>query len=155
MDFGRLRALSKEVDILNAIINGEEGVSFASLFEGEEGLNNEFKLDKLCQLTYKIFKSMKLENEQTLLNMYTEIYPEAVGKFCIAFIKMHIDFGGDNINEKLNILLSLDYKPVPSCRVKADYFQLVLNLLLCQEPLNLELINRYNNELKELLKEDK
>ena len=33
MDFGRLDVLSKEIDIINAILNGDNNVSFNSLYE--------------------------------------------------------------------------------------------------------------------------
>ena len=154
MNFDRLKVLSKEADIINAIINGGEEVSFDSLFEDEPEATNEFKLEKLCGIVYRVLKTTKIENHTTLLNMFDELYPDSnVGKFCIEFITLNInDFGGNEpVVDKINTLLELDYDGLPDSQIKADYLQTIMTLLLVQQPINIELINKFNIELKKMI----
>lgn len=155
MNFDRLKVLSKEADVINAIINGEEGVSFNSLFEDEPEATNESKLNKLCGIAYRVLKSTKVKDRTVLLNMFNEIYPDSnVGKFCIEFITITInDFNeSTTIVDKINTLTSLDYDGLPDSQIKVDYLQAVMTLLLIQQPINIELINKFNIELKKLIK---
>ena len=149
MNFDRLKVLSKEADIINAIINGEGGVSFNSLFEDEPEATNEFKLDKLCGIAYRVLKTTKIENHTTLLNMFNELYPDSnVGKFCIEFININVNDFGENktIVDKINALIALEFDGLPDSQIKVDYLQTVMTLLLVQQPINIELINKFNIE---------
>lgn len=152
MEFDRLAYLSLEADIINAIINNEEGVEFNKLFENDEKATLEFKLDMLCRLTQQILSSVELQDETVLLNMFNELYPNSkVGEFCIGFIKQQLDRSDCFVNEKINKLLALDINDAPEAQIKKDYLNLLLTLLLNQQPLNIELINKYNNEIKKLI----
>lgn len=154
MNYDRLKVLSKEADIINAIINSEEGVSFNSLFEDEPEATNESKLNKLCGIVYRILKTTKLEDHTVLLNMFDELYPKSnVGKFCIEFITITVnDFNeSTTIFDKLSALLALEYDGLPDSQIKVDYLQAVMTLLLIQQPINIELINKFNIELKKMI----
>lgn len=151
MDFGRLDILSKEIDIINAIINGDNNVSFNSLYEQDLEAKEEMKLDKLCEITYKVLNSYDLKDETTLLNMYNEICSnENVGKFCVDFIKININQETQmkSINDRLNELLALDYENVPNFSLKLDYIQTVMVLLLQQSPIDIKTLNKFNDILK-------
>lgn len=153
MNFRRLEILSHEVDIINAIIDKKTTVSFNSLFEYQEDLTKELKLDKICEIIYKVFKTAPLEDESALLKMFENYYGEGskIGNFCIDFIKMNLELSEMTLEERLVKLLEMDCECLPNAQIKIDYLQMILSLLLNQEPLNLELINEYNNKLKELL----
>lgn len=153
MNFRRLEILSHEVDIINAIIDKKTTVSFNSLFEYQEDLTKELKLDKICEIIYKVFKTAPLEDESALLKMFEDYYGEGskIGNFCIDFIKMNLELSEMTLEERLVKLLEMDCECLPNAQIKIDYLQMILSLLLNQEPLNLELINEYNNKLKELL----
>ena len=156
MDFNRLQALSLEIDIINAIINNNKDISFNKLFESDENITEEFKLNKLCELAYKVLKQVEIEEEDALLEMFNEIFPDnsAVGRFCIDFIKINLEMDNmdrDKINERIELLLKLDGSIIPDSQIKIDYYNLILTLLLNQDPINLNLINKYNIELKALL----
>lgn len=153
MNFRRLEILSHEVDIINAIIDKKTTVSFNSLFEYQEDLTKELKLDKICEIIYKVFKTAPLEDESALLKMFEDYYGEGskIGNFCIDFIKMNLELSEMTLEERLVKLLEMDCECLPNAQIKIDYLQMTLSLLLNQEPLNLELINEYNNKLKELL----
>lgn len=153
MNFRRLEILSNEVEIINAIIDKKTTISFDSLFEYQEDLTKELKLDKICEIIYKIFKTAPLEDESALLEMFKNYYGEdsKIGNFCIDFIKMNLEFKEIKIEERLAKLLEMDCDCLPNAQIKIDYLQMTLSLLLNQEPLNLELINEYNNKLKTLL----
>lgn len=153
MNFRRLEILSHEVDIINAIIDKKTTVSFDSLFEYQEDLTKELKLDKICEIIYKVFKTAPLEDESALLKMFENYYGEGskIGNFCIDFIKMNLELSELTLEERLAKLLEMDCECLPNAQIKIDYLQMTLSLLLNQEPLNLELINEYNNKLKQLL----
>lgn len=153
MNFRRLEILSHEVDIINAIIDKKTTVSFDSLFEYQEDLTKELKLDKICEIIYKVFKTAPLEDESALLKMFENYYGEGskIGNFCIDFIKMNLELSEMTLEERLVKLLEMDCECLPNAQIKIDYLQMTLSLLLNQEPLNLEIINEYNNKLKELL----
>lgn len=155
MNFRRLEILSNEVEIINAIIAKKDTVSFESLFEYQEDLTKELKLDKICEIIYKVFKTAPLEDESALLKMFENYYGEVtgsqIGSFCIDFIKMNIELSEMTLEERLVKLLEMDCDCLPNAQIKIDYLQVTLSLLLNQEPLNLELINEYNNKLKQLL----
>lgn len=151
MDFGRLDVLSKEIDIINAILNGDNNVSFNSLYEKDLEAKEEMKLDKLCEITYKVLNSYDLKDETTLLNMYNEICSnENVGKFCVNFIKININQETQmkSIDDRLNELLALDYENVPNFSLKLDYIQTVMVLLLQQSPIDIKTLNKFNDILK-------
>ena len=147
MNFSRLRALSNEVTVINAIINNEEGVTLDLLFPEEEEF--EFKLNKLCEIAYNIFNSFKLENDDVLINLFNELQP-GLGEFCVGFIKFN-DERDKTLNEKIEELLKLDVSNIPTSNIKIDYLNMILSLLLCQKPLNMELINRFNEEIKSMI----
>lgn len=153
MNFRRLEILSHEVEIINAIIDKKTTVSFDSLFEYQEDLTKELKLDKICEIIYKVFKTAPLEDESALLKIFENYYGEGskIGNFCIDFIKMNLELREMTIEERLAKLLEMDCECLPNAQIKIDYLQMTLTLLLNQEPLNLELINEYNNKLKQLL----
>ena len=153
MNFKRLEILSNEIEIINAIIDKKTTISFDSLFEYQEDLTKELKLDKICEIIYKVFKTAPLEDESALLEMFKNYYGEdsKIGDFCIDFIKMNLELNEITIEERLAKLLEMDCSCLPNAQIKIDYLQMILSLLLNQEPLNLELINEYNNKLKELL----
>lgn len=152
MEFDRLNFLSQEIDIINAIINNEEGIQFNKLFENDENATDEIKLNTLCRITQQILSSTELKGEEALLGMFNEIYPDPiVGEFCINFIKQQLENNEGPVDEKINRLLELDVKRIPKSQIKKDYLNLLLTLLLNQQPLNMELINKYNNEIKKLL----
>lgn len=153
MNFRRLEILSHEVEIINAIIDKKATASFDSLFEYQEDLTKELKLDKICEIMYKVFKTAPIEDESALLSMFKNYYGEdsKIGDFCINFIKMNLELNELTLEEKLTRLLEMDYDCLPNAQIKIDYLQMTLSLLLNQEPLNLELINEYNNKLKQLL----
>jgi hypothetical protein len=151
MDFGRLDILSKEIDIINAILNGDHSVSFNSLYEKDLEAKEEMKLDKLCEITYKVLNSYGLKDETVLLNMYNEICSnENVGKFCVDFIKININQETQmkSINDRLNELLALDYENIPNFSLKLDYIQTVMVLLLQQSPIDIKTLNKFNDILK-------
>ena len=149
MIFKRLEILSKEADIISGILNNESNVSFQELFDLQDDLTEINKLDKICEIIYKVFKTANIEDTSNLLNMFDD---SKVGDFCIKFIKMNLELDKD-LEERLNELLELDCDVLPSAQIKIDYLQLTLNLLLNQEHLNLELINQINNKLKALMAE--
>jgi DNA-directed RNA polymerase specialized sigma54-like protein len=155
MENNRLSYLSLEIDIINAIINNDTSVKFNDLFVNDESASDEFKFEILCRIAQQILNSMELENEETLLNMFKEIYPnEDIGLFCIDFIKFNKDKNPDvKIDERINNLLSIeiDMDVLPESNIKRDYLNLMVTLLLNQEPLNIEFINHYNNEIKKLI----
>ena len=153
MNFKRLEILSNEIEIINAIIDKKTTISFDSLFEYQEDLTKELKLDKICEIIYKVFKTAPMEDESALLNMFKNYYGEdsKIGDFCIDFIKMNLELNELTLEERLAKLLEMDCNCLPNAQIKIDYLQMILSLLLNQEPLNLELINEYNNKLKELL----
>ena len=70
MNFKRLEILSNEVEIINAIIDKKTTVSFDSLFKYQEDLTKELKLDKICEIIYKVFKTTPLEDESALLKIF-------------------------------------------------------------------------------------
>lgn len=149
MIFKRLEILSKEADIISGILNNESNVSFQELFDLQDDLTEINKLDKICEMIYKVFKTANIEDTSNLLNMFDD---SKVGDFCIKFIKMNLELDKD-LEERLNELLELDCDVLPPAQIKIDYLQLTLNLLLNQEHLNLELINQINNKLKALMAE--
>lgn len=149
MIFKRLEILSKEADIISGILNNESNVSFQELFDLQDDLTEINKLDKICEMIYKVFKTANIEDTSNLLNMFDD---SKVGDFCIKFIKMNLELDKD-LEERLNELLELDCDVLPPAQIKIDYLQLTLNLLLNQEHLNLELINQTNNKLKALMAE--
>lgn len=152
MEFDRLTFLSQEIDIINAIINNEEGIQFNKLFENDENATDEIKLNTLCRMTRQILSSTELKGDEALLGMFNEIYPDSiVGEFCINFIKQQLENNEGSVDEKINRLLELDVERIPNSQIKKDYLNLLLTLLLNQQPLNMELINKYNNEIKKLL----
>ena len=158
MNFKRLEILSNEVEIINAIMDNKQNISFNLLFEGQEEMSKEFKLDKICEILYKVLKSAQvLRNvqeidEANLLRMFEEYYGNSnIGAFCIEFIKLNIEADGLELEEKLERLLALNPDHVSDAQIKIDYLQMTLTLLLNQFPLNFELINQYNAKLKELL----
>lgn len=153
MNFRRLEILSHEVEIINAIIDKKTTVSFNSLFEYQEDLTKELKLDKICEIIYKVFKTVPLDDESALLKIFENYYGEdsKIGNFCIDFIKMNLELREMTMEERLAKLLEMDCNCLPNAQIKIDYLQMTLSLLLNQEPLNLELINEYNNKLKQLL----
>lgn len=153
MNFRRLEILSHEVEIINAIINKKATVSFDSLFEYQDDLTKELKLDKICEILYKVFRTTPIEDESALLNMFKNYYGEdtKIGVFCIDFIKMNLELDKLTLEERLVKLLEMDFDCLPNAQIKIDYLQMTLSSLLNQEPLNLELINEYNNKLKQLL----
>lgn len=149
MIFKRLEILSKEADIISGILNNESNVSFQELFDLQDDLTEINKLDKICEMIYKVFKTADIEDTSNLLNMFDD---SKVGDFCIKFIKMNLELDKD-LEERLNELLELDCDVLPPAQIKVDYLQLTLNLLLNQEHLNLELINQINSKLKALMAE--
>lgn len=153
MNFRRLEILSNEIDIINAIIDKKATASFESLFEYQEDLTKELKLDKICEIIYKVFKTAPMEDESALLEMFKNYYGEdsKIGNFCIDFIKMNLELNELTLEERLAKLLEMDCNCLPNAQIKIDYLQVTLSLLLNQEPLNLEIINEYNNKLKQLL----
>ena len=153
MNFRRLEILSHEIEIINAIIDKKATVSFDFLFEYQEDLTKELKLDKICEIIYKVFRTAPMEDESALLSMFKNYYGEdsKIGDFCIDFIKMNLELNELTLEERLAKLLEMDCDCLPNAQIKIDYLQMILSLLLNQEPLNLELINEYNNKLKQLL----
>ena len=153
MNFRRLEILSHEIEIINAIIDKKATISFDFLFEYQEDLTKELKLDKICEIIYKVFRTAPMEDESALLSMFKNYYGEdsKIGDFCIDFIKMNLELNELTLEERLAKLLEMDCDCLPNAQIKIDYLQMILSLLLNQEPLNLELINEYNNKLKQLL----
>lgn len=147
--FKRLEILSKEADIIAGILNNESNMSFKELFDLQDDLTEINKLDKICEMLYKVFKTSNIEDTSNLLNMFDD---SKVGEFCIKFIKMNLELEKD-LEDRLAALLELDCDILPPAQIKIDYLQLTLNLLLNQEHLNLELINQINNKLKALMAE--
>ena len=155
MNFEKLKNLSREIDVINAFMNNEE-ISFDYLFEDALDFNElteEYKLNKICELISRVFYTVKLEDTSHIENMLNKHYNnDKIGKFCVGFIRMQIDGAPDaKFETKLNFLLSLDVESVPMSQIKIDYYQATLHMLLYQQPLNLELINYYNNQLKDIL----
>lgn len=153
MDVSRSKVLSSEIDMINAIINNEKNnVSVQNLFKNADDLNVEQKINKVCEIAYKILNSTELENPELLMEMFEDLYPEAnLGEFCVEFLKYQIHDRGLNLNEKIEKLESLKYELIPDSEIKMNYLNQILSLLLNQEVLDIEKINMYNNVLKELI----
>ncbi len=157
MDVSRSQILASEIDMINAIINNEKSnVSVQNLFKNADDLSVEQKINKVCEIAYKILNSTNLENPELLMEMFEDLCPEAnLGEFCVEFLKYQIHDRDLNINLKIEKLEALKYELVPDCEIKMNYLNQILSLLLNQEVLNLEKINMYNNVLKELINRQK
>lgn len=153
MDFSRSMVLLNEVNVINAIINNDKNVSVQDLFVNIEDVPVEKKLDKLCEISYKIIKSMDLDNYETLISMFEELCPDCnLGEFCIDFISYQFIENDLTIDEKIEELAQFKYEKIPNTiEVKKDYLNLIVGLLLNQDPLNMPLINKFNEALKELI----
>lgn len=154
MDFSRLQILSREIDFINAIILQQKGVTFESFFEGDD-ISEELKIDKICEICYKVINLLESKDDTLYLKdiLTNHFESENVAIFIINFILLNIEDRNtdSNIEDKLDILLALPYDFMPMCQMKIDYLNLILSLLLQQEPLNMELINSFNNNTKSLL----
>ena len=153
MDVSRSKVLSNEIDIINAIINNEKNnVSVQNLFKNADDLSVEQKINKVCEIAYKILNSTELENPELLMEMFEDLCPEAnLGEFCVEFLKYQIHDRDLNLDEKIEKLESLKYELIPDSEIKMNYLNQILSLLLNQEILDIEKINMYNNVLKELI----
>lgn len=159
MDFSRLQILSREIDFMNAIILKQKGVSFESFFEGDN-IAEDLKVDKICEICYKVINLLEDKDDTLYLKeiLTNHFESENVAIFIINFILLNIEDRNtdNNIEDKLDILLALPYDFMPMCQMKIDYLNLTLSLLLRQEPLDMELINSFNDNTKSLiLKYDK
>ena len=158
MDFSRLQILSREIDFMNAIILKQKGVSFESFFEGDD-IAEDLKVDKICEICYKVINLLEDKDDTLYLKeiLINHFGNENAAIFIINFILLNIeDKNINNIGDKLDILLALPYDFMPMCQMKIDYLNLTLSLLLKQEPLDMELINSFNDNTKSLiLKYDK
>lgn len=155
MDLNRIKYLSKEVDVVNAFMNNEK-IVLNDLFEGNpETPTTALQIDKICELLYRIFHSVDLENTSNIESSINDYFNNnEISGFCINFIKMQIKGNpNDQFETKLDFLLSLNPTSIPMSRIKIDYYQAVLYMLLCQQPLDLELINNINGQLKVALSE--
>ena len=155
MDFGRLAQISTEIDAYNALFNNNLEFDFNVLFNNLVDVHNitkEFKFDKLCEIAYKAILQ-KEDIKEIIIKMFNDVLPDFnVGEFCFEFIKFNIQKEDDyTIDEKIELLSNLDIDSIPASQIKIDYFNLILTLLLVQEPMNINLINEYNNKLKNLL----
>lgn len=157
MDFSRLKQLSREIDFLNALILKDKSATFNSFFENEPDLTEEFKLNKICEMIYKVLKSVEvkdIEESSIFLKDRLEEYLDndsVTAHAFIEFIKMNIEKSNINIENRIEQLLSLNFDRVTMCQLKIDYLQLVLSLLLNQAVLNIELINQLNDNLKSVM----
>ena len=151
MNFDRLGKLTMEIDIINALIDGNFEYDFKKIFEGTD-MNEENKINKLCELTYRMLNQEEFVNLDILLKMFNDNFPENVGKFCVNFIKLNKgDLQNMDINETIMALQELRVDDVPDAQIKVDYLNLLLVLLLQQVPMNMEKINKYNNLLKDMM----
>ena len=153
MDVSRSQVLASEIDIINAIINNEKNnVSVQNLFKNADDSSIEQKINKVCEITYKILNLTELENPELLIGMFEDLYPEAnLGEFCIEFLKYQMHNRDLDLNEKIEKLESLKYELIPDSEIKMNYLNQILSLLLNQEILDLEKINMYNKVLKDLI----
>ena len=153
MDVSRSKVLSNEIDIINAIINNEKNnVSVQNLFKNADDLSVEQKINKVCEIAYKVLNSTELENSELLMEMFEDLCPEVnLGEFCVEFLKYQMHNRDLDLNEKIEKLESLKYELIPDSEIKMNYLNQILSLLLNQEVLDLEKINVYNNVLKELI----
>lgn len=153
MDVSRSKVLSNEIDIINAIINNEKNnVSVQNLFKNADDLSVEQKINKVCEIAYKVLNSTELENSELLMEMFEDLCPEVnLGEFCVEFLKYQMHNRDLDLNEKIEKLESLKYELIPDSEIKMNYLNQILSLLLNQEVLDLEKINMYNNVLKELI----
>ena len=153
MDVSRSKVLSNEIDIINAIINNEKNnVSVQNLFKNADDLSVEQKINKVCEIAYKVLNSTELENSELLMEMFEDLCPEInLGEFCVEFLKYQMHNRDLDLNEKIEKLESLKYELIPDSEIKMNYLNQILSLLLNQEVLDLEKINMYNNVLKELI----
>ena len=151
MDFSRSLVLINEIDVINAIINNEP-VSIEKLFKNADDLSVEQKLNKLCEIGYKIVNSSHVENYDSLIFMFNELIPESnIGEFCIEFIKFQINNKEISIEEKIEKLTSLDYENVPKSEIKMNFLNNIISLLLSQNIIDIPKLNKYNEELKKLI----
>ena len=153
MDVSRSKVLTSEIDMINAIINNEKNnASVQNLFRNADDLSVEQKINKVCEIAYKILNSTELKNPELLMEMFEDLCPEAnLGEFCVEFLKYQIHDRYLDLNEKIEKLESLKYELIPDSEIKMNYLNQILSLLLNQEVLDLEKINVYNNVLKELI----
>lgn len=153
MNFDRVKVLMTEIDTINAILNNDEEFDFNILFKDCDDMIEEEKMNKLCEITYKVLENVDFENDFMIIRMFDTIFPEKeVGEFCIQFIRLNLIESRGNLNERIENLVQLDVENIPDSQIKIDYLNVVLTMLLQQKPLNMELINKYNNLLKELVK---
>lgn len=153
MNFDRVKVLMTEIDTINAILNNDEEFDFNILFKDCDDMIEEEKMNKLCEIAYKVLENVDFENDFMIIRMFNTIFPEKeVGEFCIQFIRLNLIESRGNLNERIENLVQLDVENVPDSQIKIDYLNVVLTMLLQQKPLNMELINKYNNLLKELVK---
>lgn len=152
MNFRRLEILSNEIEVINAIMSNKVAVSFNLLFDGQDDLSKEHKLDKICEILYKSFKTVQDIDETNIQRMFEEYYNNSeIGAFCIEFIKMNLELDQLSLEEKIEKLSKMNSDCLPNAQIKIDHLQMLVSLLLNQSPLNMELINQYNNKLKTLL----
>ena len=154
MDTSRAKILANEIDLMNAIINNDkEDISIQKLFENMNDLSIEQKLDRLCEIAYKLLNSVDLEYPSLLISLFDELYPDAgVGEFCVEFLRYQIYDRNLGINEKIEKLESFNYSRVPDSEIKMNYLNQLLSLLLNQEFMDFNKINKYNKVLKDLIK---
>jgi hypothetical protein len=153
MNFDRVKVLMTEIDTINAILNNDEEYDFNNLFKNCDDMLEEEKMNKLCEITYKILENNEFENDLMIIRMFDAIFPEnEVGEFCIQFIRLNLMESRGNVDERIDMLVRLNIEKIPNSQIKIDYLNVVLTMLLQQKPLNMELINKYNNLLKELVK---
>lgn len=151
MDFSRVNVLMNEIDVINAVLYNNTEFDFSILFNNTD-MDEEHKINKLCELAYKIVKQEEFENEGLLIKMFNDNFPESeVGEFCVEFIKLNILESRDQLDKRIDDLLVLGTLEMPNAQIKIDYLNILLTLLLQQTPMNMELINQYNNQLKEII----
>lgn len=156
MEFKRLEIMFNEVEVITAIMENTANSSFKNLFVHQEDLPLNIKMDKICEIVYKVFQSRQITEEQVLLDMFEDFFEDSeVGPFCIEFIKMNLEFDRENVAERLNKLLEMNCDAVPESQIKVDYLQMTLSLLLNQFPLDMVRINEYSEKLKEILNNEK
>lgn len=154
MDTSRAKILANEIDLMNAIINNDkEDISIQKLFENMNDLSIEQKLDRLCEIAYKLLNSVDLEYPSLLISLFDELYSDVgVGEFCVEFLRYQIYDRNLGVNEKIEKLESFNYSRVPDSEIKMNYLNQLLSLLLNQESLDFNKINKYNKVLKDLIK---
>ena len=132
MDVSRSQVLSSEIDMINAIINNEKNnFSVQNLFKNADDLSVEQKINKVCEITYKILNSTELENPELLMEMFEDLCPEAnLGEFCIEFLKYQIHDRDLNLNEKIEKLESLKYELVPDSEIKMNCFRRIFRIYI-------------------------